>query len=53
MPAPPCQPGCDCRKHHRTKEHNDLIRAGIKRAQWDNLHSGRPINQHPVRGPRG
>lgn len=53
MPIHPCQPGCTCGKHRRTREHNDRIREGIKRAQWDNRQSGRPINQHPVKGNRG
>lgn len=25
MPAPPCQPGCGCGKHQRSKEHNARI----------------------------
>lgn len=46
MPAPPCQPGCECGKHHRTALHNALIGAAVKAAQIRNRALGRPINQH-------
>jgi hypothetical protein len=28
----PCQPGCQCGKHNRTKLHNELISIGVRRA---------------------
>lgn len=46
MPAPPCQPGCTCRKHVRTQWHNALIGRGVQRAQQVNRELGRPINQY-------
>lgn len=48
MPAPPCQPGCGCRKHFRTRMHNQLIGRGVRRAQRENRELGRPINQWGV-----
>ncbi|ATN92611.1 hypothetical protein SEA_HOLT_53 [Mycobacterium Phage Holt] len=30
MPAPPCNPGCTCGKHRRTKEHNTRIGMSVQ-----------------------
>lgn len=27
----PCEPGCLCGKHNRTRQHNELISRGVKR----------------------
>ncbi len=45
MPAPPCQPNCQCRKHIRSDIHNSLIGRGVRRAQKENRRLGKPINQ--------
>ena len=36
MPAPPCEPNCQCGKHFRTELHNELISRGMRKAWQEN-----------------